>query len=316
MRLRNTGKPQSTGRARRGGGRGGDRGARRVVRPRARCAREPAARSGWRRGFPVAATRFSHGWSSTGSGRLISAPGLSRHRAIWVSTAACRRIPSCSTGWPPKIVARGLSLKAIHRLIVTSAAYRQSSRLDASGHARDANDRLLWRKAPTRLEAEMVRDAMLSAAGVLNRSPGGPSFRDQDVVKAPGTPAVLYAAVDPRTPGLDRRTVFRAWARGGRSPLLDAFDCPDPSTTAPRRAVTTTPLQALSLMNNALVLYLADAFAARLAREAGPDSGRQVDRAYQIAFGRDPEADRACDGQSCGRALRGGHAGACDLQQQ
>ena len=120
---------------------------------------------------------------------------------------------------------------------------------------------------------------------------GGPSFRDQDIVKAPGTPAVLYAAVDPRTPGLNRRTLFRAWARGGRSPLLDAFDCPDPSTTAPRRAVTTTPLQALSLMNNALVLYLSDAFAARLAREAGPDAGRQVERAYRLAFGRGPEAD-------------------------
>ena len=73
--------------------------------------------------------------------------------------------------------------------------------------------------------------------------------------------------------------------------MLDAFDCPDPSTTAPRRAVTTTPLQALSLMNNALVLHLSDAFAARLAREAGPDAGRQVERAYRLAFGRGPEPD-------------------------
>ncbi len=137
----------------------------------------------------------------------------------------------------------------------------------------------------------MVRDAMLAVSGVLDDKLGGPSFRDRDIVKAAGTPAVLYAAVDPRTRGLDRRTLFRAWARGGRSPLLDAFDCPDPSTTAPRRAVTTTPLQALSLMNNALVLYLCDAFAARLAREAGPDCGRQVERAYRLAFGRAPEVD-------------------------
>jgi hypothetical protein len=106
-----------------------------------------------------------------------------------------------------------------------------------------------------------------------------------------GTPAVLYRAVEPQTPGLDRRTLFRAWARGGRSPLLDAFDCPDPSTTAPRRPVTTTPLQALSLMNNALVLYLSDAFAARLLREAGSDAERQVEHAYRLAFGRGPEAD-------------------------
>ena len=73
--------------------------------------------------------------------------------------------------------------------------------------------------------------------------------------------------------------------------MLDAFDCPDPSTTAPRRAVTTTPLQALSLLNNALVLHLCDAFAARLARECGPDASRQADRAYRLALGRPPDPD-------------------------
>ena len=163
-----------------------------------------------------------------------------------------------------EMVTRGWSIKAMHRLIVTSAIYRQSSRFDPRGHLRDAGGRLLWRKPPARLEAEMVRDAMLAVSGILDSRLGGPSFRDQDIVHAPGTPATLYVAVDPRTPGLNRRTLFRAWARGGRSPLLDVFDCPDPSTTAPRRPVTTTPLQALSLMNNALVLYLSDDFAARL----------------------------------------------------
>jgi hypothetical protein len=190
-----------------------------------------------------------------------------------------------------ELIARRFSVKSMQRLIVTSAAYRQSSRLDAKGLERDAGDRLLWRKGPVRLEAEMVRDAMLAVSGILDPALGGPSFRDQEVVKVPGTPAVLYAAADPKAPGLDRRTLFRAWARGGRSPLLDAFDCPDPSTTAPRRSVTTTPLQALSLMNNALVLYLCDAFAARLAREVGPDAGRQVERAFRLAFGRAPQPD-------------------------
>ena len=190
-----------------------------------------------------------------------------------------------------ELVARGWSLKAMHRLIVTSAAYRQSSRSDPRAMAKDAGDRMLWRKAPTRLEAEMVRDAMLAVSGTLDTRVGGPSFRDRKVVKAPGTPAVLYQAVDPGTPGLDRRTLFRGWARGGRSTLLDAFDCPDPSTTAPRRAVTTTPLQALAMMNNALVLHLADALAARLAREEGPDAGRQVERAYALALGRMPDPD-------------------------
>jgi hypothetical protein len=196
-----------------------------------------------------------------------------------------------------EMVEQGWSIKSMHRLIVTSAAYRQSSRLNAKGLERDAGDRLLWRKAPTRLEAEMVRDAMLAVSGVLDPKLGGPSFRDQEIVKATGTPAILYRAVDPQSRGLNRRTIFRAWARGGRSALLDAFDCPDPSTTAPRRPVTTTPLQALALMNNALVLYLSDAWAARLVREAGPDAGRQVDRAYRLGLGRGPERDERARAQ-------------------
>jgi hypothetical protein len=190
-----------------------------------------------------------------------------------------------------EMFARGWSLKAMHRLIVTSATYRQSSRTDPAAMKTDAGDRLLWRKAPARLEAEMVRDAMLAVSGRLDPTLGGPSFRDREVTRIPGTPAVLYTSVDPSKPGLNRRTLYRAWARGGRNTFLDAFDCPDPSTTAPRRAVTTTPLQALALMNNALVLHLSDAFAGRLKREAGDDPGRQVELAYRLAFGRAPETE-------------------------
>jgi hypothetical protein len=186
---------------------------------------------------------------------------------------------------------RGWSIKAMHRLIVTSATYRQSSRSNLEALRRDEGDRLLWRKAPVRLEAEMVRDAMFAVSGRLDPRLGGPSYRDHDLMKAPGTPAVLYEAVDPSKPGLDRRTLYRAWFRGGRSTFLDAFDCPDPSTTAPRRAVTTTPLQALAMMNNALVLHLSDAFADRLRREAGGDLGAVADLAYRLAFGRTPERE-------------------------
>ena len=189
-----------------------------------------------------------------------------------------------------KMVAKGWSMKAMHRLIVNSAVYRQSSRSDPAAMKRDAGDRLLWRKAPVRLEAEMVRDAMLWVSGTLDLKIGGPSYRDHDANKALGTAAILYVERDPGSPGLDRRTLYRAWARGGRSTFLDVFDCPDPSTTAPRRAVTTTPLQALSMMNNPLVLHLADAFAARLVREAGADPSKQVDRAYLLALGRVPDA--------------------------
>jgi hypothetical protein len=79
--------------------------------------------------------------------------------------------------------------------------------------------------------------------------------------------------------------------RGGGNRLLDAFDCPDPSATAPRRAVTTTPLQALAMMNNSLVLRMARHFARRIEREAGPDRGRQIDQAYLLAYGRSPGKD-------------------------
>jgi Protein of unknown function (DUF1553)/Protein of unknown function (DUF1549)/Planctomycete cytochrome C len=187
-----------------------------------------------------------------------------------------------------ELVERGWSLKAMHRMIVTSSTYRQGSRLDPAAMAKDAGDRLLWRKAPSRLEAEMVRDTMLAISGTLDATLGGPSFFDRDVRLAPKTSIVINNEADPAKPGLNRRTLYRAWRRGGRSGLLDAFDCPDPSTTAPRRAITTTPLQALTLMNNALVLHLSDAFAARLMREAGDGIGPQVDRAYRLAFGRAP----------------------------
>jgi hypothetical protein len=190
-----------------------------------------------------------------------------------------------------EIARRGWSLKAMHRLIFGSAAFRQASRSDPVAAGRDAGNRLVWQRAPVRLQAEMVRDAMLSVAGVLDTRLGGPSFFDHAMHQAPGTPAILYTNIDPGAPGTYRRTLFRAWLRGGRSHLLDAFDCPDPSTSAPRRTVTTTPLQALSMMNNSLVLHLSDAFAARLWLEAGRDVGCQVDRAYRLALGRFPDPD-------------------------
>jgi hypothetical protein len=190
-----------------------------------------------------------------------------------------------------ELAERGFSLKAVHRVIVLSATYRQSSRWNEAAARVDAGDRLLWRKAPLRLEAEMVRDTILSVSGRLNQRMGGPSFQDFVVRNAPGTPANLYTPADPTGWEFDRRTLYRAWARAGRSRLLDALDCPDPAATAPSRAVTTTPLQALALMNNALILREAQQFAGRLAREAGPDVDAQVRRAYLLALGRPPDND-------------------------
>ncbi len=188
-----------------------------------------------------------------------------------------------------ELIERNGSLKQLHRRIVLSATYRQAARPNEAALRVDAGNRLLWRKNPLRMEAEVVRDAMLHVAGQLDSKMGGPGFQEFKITPAQGTPASRYLPVDPIGPEFNRRTLYRTWARAGRSGLLDAFDCPDPSTTTPSRAVTTTPLQALAMLNNRLVLYLAERWAERLAREAGPEVDAQITRAYWLAFGRPPQ---------------------------
>jgi hypothetical protein len=180
----------------------------------------------------------------------------------------------------------GFRLKALHRMIVTSSTYRQASGQNAEASKLDAGNRLLWRANPRRLEAEAIRDAILVSAGKLNESAGGPGYIDVSVTPNNGT--TYYEPIDVDGDNFFRRTVYRFTPRGGRSALLDAFDCPDPSTAAPRRAVTTTPLQALSLLNNAFVLRMSDYFAARITSDTGNDVSAQVDRAWHVALARRP----------------------------
>jgi hypothetical protein len=186
-----------------------------------------------------------------------------------------------------ELIRQGWSLKAMHRLIVRSAAYRQSSRNRPDVAKIDSENRLLWRKSPGRLEAEAVRDAMLAVSGQLDRKLGGPSYQDFRSYFFKGTQ--FYDPIDQVGPIFTRRSLYRMWARGGRSPFLDTFDCPDPSTTTPRRAVTTTPLQALALLNNAMVLHLAEKLAMRLRLESGKGIDSQVKRAFLLAYGRAPQ---------------------------
>ncbi|NQV24802.1 MAG: DUF1553 domain-containing protein [Rhodopirellula sp.] len=180
----------------------------------------------------------------------------------------------------------GLRLKPLHRLIVTSATYRQGSPINHVAQKIDADNRLLWRKAPRRLEAEVVRDAILSASGKLNATMGGPGFQDVKLVPNNGT--TYYEPFDADGDEFFRRTIYRFTPRGGRSALLDTFDCPDPATAAPRRAVTTTPLQALSLLNNSFVLRMSNYSAERIAIESGTDPSKQIERAWQLTLARSP----------------------------
>ena len=179
------------------------------------------------------------------------------------------------------------NLKHLHRLIVTSATYRQSSAMNARAAALDAGNRFLWRKSPARIEGEGLRDSMLSIAGKLDVTIGGKGYRDMREYKFKGSH--FYDPIPQNKAEQFRRTIYRFSPRGAKRTMLDTFDCPDPSAITPKRAETTTPLQSLSLMNNAFVLLMADSVATRLqTSNAGVDT--QVRELFRLAYGREAES--------------------------
>ena len=180
------------------------------------------------------------------------------------------------------------SLKHLHRLIVTSATYCQSSAPNPQAQKIDAANRLLWRRNPQRLEAEALRDTMLVVAGEFNPQMGGPGFQD---FRTFTFNSQFYEPIDPVGFEFNRRTMYRTWVRSGRNEFLDVFDCPDPSTTAPRRAVTTTPLQALALLNSSFTFRMAERLAARAERDAADDLDSRIVYLYRLAFNRAPVAE-------------------------
>ncbi len=187
-----------------------------------------------------------------------------------------------------EFIAQGWSLKQMHRLILLSGTWRQSSQFNEKAATADADNRLLWRFAPHRLEAEAVRDAMLAVSGQINLQMGGPGFRPFDLKI---NNSYFYTAADHLGPEFNRRTVYRIGVQSAKNPLLDSLDCPDFSTKTPVRGITTTPIQALALMNNSFVLRQARQFAERLQTEAGRDLSAQVERAYRFACGRKPTGE-------------------------
>jgi len=191
------------------------------------------------------------------------------------------------------------SIKRLHKLILTSNTYRQSSQFNSSAAAVDADNRLLWHFAPRRIEGEAIRDLILSVSGQLNGQMDGPSFRPFTTSAFGGS--IFYTLTDPETPQFNRRTIYRMNINSGKNPLLDAFDCPDPSVKIPWRRTTTTPLQALGLMNNEFVQRQARHFAQRVAQHSGPNLLAQINHAYQLAFGREPTDTEAAEAAELAR---------------
>ena len=190
-------------------------------------------------------------------------------------------------------------LKALHRRIVTSAAYRQScspsAQTSAQAAAIDADNRLLWRMNRLRLDAESVRDAVLVAAGRLDARMGGPSDRQFDL--QPGihvTPKIDYAKFDHGSLAGSRRSIYRFLFRTLPDPFMETLDCPTGEQITPGRVNSVTVQQALAMWNDAFITRHCELFAGRLELLPGSPQDR-VAAAIQLVYARPPATDELRD---------------------
>ncbi len=190
-----------------------------------------------------------------------------------------------------EFVESGWSMKAMHRLMVTSAAYRQSALVDlnnaaqAKALAADSGNKLLWHARRQRLTGEALRDSVLFVAGHLNEKMYGPSARPE-LPEGLGNHAWQP---DPKPEDRNRRSIYVLAKRNLRLPMLDAFDLPDMHNSCARRSTTTTAPQALLMLNSDFVLTEATHWAQRLMKEARTDDAL-IAAAYTQAYARQPTA--------------------------
>ncbi len=182
----------------------------------------------------------------------------------------------------------GWSMKHMHKLIVMSDAYQQqSTSINETANRLDAQNRLLWRQNPRRLDAESVHDAVLSVAGTLNPAMGGPGYRDFNYTEAY---APIYEYITPDKPELLRRSIYRFVVRTTPHQFMSTLDCPDPANFTPARAQTTTALQALTLSNNEFMLQQAGNLVTRIENETDSRAAA-IRRAFLLCLQREPKAD-------------------------
>lgn len=191
-----------------------------------------------------------------------------------------------------EFVAQGWSIKTLQRLILTSATWRQASTPRPEGLSVDAGNRLLWRFAPRRLEAEAIRDSLLAVSGGLDRTRGGTSFFLHRVDREN---VYHYFPKEEFGPAESRRMVYALKVRMEQDGIFGAFDCPDGSLVMPKRSASTTPLQALNLFNSRFMLDQSEKLAERLRQEAGANAAEQIHAAWRLAYQRRPTPAEAND---------------------
>jgi hypothetical protein len=191
-----------------------------------------------------------------------------------------------------ELIRSNWSLKHLHRLILNSATYRQSSTPDAAKLAVDAGSRLLWRFPPRRLEAEAIRDSILSVSGMLEDRMGGPGFS----LFEPNTNYVrVYEPKENFGRDEFRRMIYSTKVRMEQDGVFGTFDCPDAGQATPKRTRSTTAIQALNLFNSPFIVQQSELLASRL-RKAGSDTRIQIQSAFEIVFGRTPQEVESIEG--------------------
>ncbi len=178
------------------------------------------------------------------------------------------------------------STKTMLKRLVTTRAFRQSSAPNKQGIAADSNSLLLWRFPPRRVEAEVIRDSILMAAGSIDFKTGGPSYRIHNVKRR----FQQWEVIDNHGPKTWRRMIYQERMRGIDDLMFTVFDFPDCGTIRAKRPVSTTPLQALSLFNGPLITEQSNALATRIKKELSNDTASYVDRAFTLILGRKPDS--------------------------
>ncbi|MCU1327402.1 MAG: hypothetical protein JWN34_2772, partial [Bryobacterales bacterium] len=188
------------------------------------------------------------------------------------------------------LVENGWSMKKLHRQIMLSDVYQASSLTQDAAAAVDPDNKLLWRYPRHRAEGEVLRDAMLLTSGKLNPEVGGPGMRPE---LPAGVNAVGYASwpVEKDEAQANRRSIYVVVKRILTYPMFEAFDAPSTEESCARRFATVVPSQALTLMNDKLVLDWSKALASRVLNDSGLAPAQQIERAYRLTFSRAPKPE-------------------------